>query len=309
MQDMIEAIYNTAYNIWNSLIHIAVTLFTTSPTSANGGIYATTHNLYNAISNIAMPIATVFFLIAIIRDVIATPPDQQIRRFLGSAIKYCVMLGILANLWTIMGQIMGVADGVTDALSRTPGTTYNLRMPSDLRAVIAEVSEWPDFGDYGFTFSLLDIGGMFSSIFQYFLDLMGSLLIKCFMIIMGVATLIILIASAITILSSAFQRILKPLVLIPFASITVAMGAGNGDASRVMTSYLKTFFGFCISGAFMVISVKLGVALSNSGLIAFNIDSLSLTEKAIYLSVQNAITPIVVAGLVKTSDSILSRFF
>lgn len=299
-----EGIYNAAYSIWNSLIHIAVTLFTTSPTSANGGVYATTHNLYNAISNIAMPIATVFFLIAIIRDVIATPPDQQIRRFLGSAIKYCIMLGILANLWTIMGQIMGVADGVTDALSRTPGTTYNLRVSSDLRAVIAEIGEWPNLSDYDW--SLL---GFLDTFGQFLLDVLDNIQYKILLTIMGLVTLFITLSSAISILSSAFQRILKPLVLIPFASITVAMGAGNGDASRVMTSYLKTFFGFCISGAFMVISVKLGVALSNSGLIAFNIDSLSLTEKAIYLSVQNAITPIVVAGLVKTSDSILSRFF
>jgi hypothetical protein len=59
----------------------------------------------------------------------------------------------------------------------------------------------------------------------------------------------------------------------------------------------------------MVICVKLGVALTTGGLIAFDIDSLSLHEKVLYISVQNMITPLVIAGLIKTTDSVVGRFF
>lgn len=58
---MTEDIFNTAYSIWNNLIEIAMTLFTTSPTAANGSVYSTCKNIYTAISDIALPIAIVFF--------------------------------------------------------------------------------------------------------------------------------------------------------------------------------------------------------------------------------------------------------
>lgn len=111
----------------------------------------------------------------------------------------------------------------------------------------------------------------------------------------------ITVASCISILSGAFQRILKPLAILPFSSVTVAMASGTGEASRVTANYLKTFFGFCISGAFMVISVKIGVALINGGLIVFNYKSMDITSKLLYITVQNAITPIVISGLVKAN--------
>ena len=58
----------------------------------------------------------------------------------------------------------------------------------------------------------------------------------------------------------------------------------------------------------MVICVKLGTALTNGGLIAFDFANLSTNEKLLYISVQNMITPIVIAGLVKTADSVIGRF-
>ena len=85
---MTEDIFNTAYSIWNSLIEIAMTLFTTSPTAANGSVYSTCKAIYNAISDIALPITIVFFLIAICKDVISTPPEQQARKFLNDGVKF-----------------------------------------------------------------------------------------------------------------------------------------------------------------------------------------------------------------------------
>ena len=38
---MTEGIFNTAYGIWNSLVSLAMTLFTTSPTAANSSVYST----------------------------------------------------------------------------------------------------------------------------------------------------------------------------------------------------------------------------------------------------------------------------
>lgn len=295
---MIESIFNSAYGVWNNLISIAMTLFTTSPTAANGAVYSTTHTLYNAISSISLPIATVFFLIAIIKDVISSPPDQQARRFLGDGIKFGVLIGILANLWTVMGYVMQIADGVTDSLSES--ATYTLSMGTDLQDVITEASTKPSA-----TISLTSFG---SDLVNFFSEWMDYALTNLLFFIAGIITLAIIVASAISIISSAYQRIIKPLAILPFSSIAVAMASGTSEANRVAVGYLKTFFGFCISGAFMVIAVKLGVALTN-GMVAFNMDTLTLHEKVLYISIQNMITPIVIAGLVKSADSIIGRFF
>lgn len=283
---MIESVYKSAFSIWNQLINLAMALFTTSPTAANGSVYTTAYSLYIAIQSISTPIAIVFFLIAIFKDVVTTPPDQQARRFFGDAMKFGVMIGILTNLWSIMGYIIQIADGVTSALSTN--ATYQMTISTDLSSIIAEAGVQPG------SFS---IGGWVDYIFTYILFLIAAL-----------ATLVVIISSCVSILTSAFQRIIKPLAILPFSSITVAMGAGSGDASRVMSSYLKTFFGFCISGAFMVICVKMGVALTD-GMVAFDTNSLSLHEKVIFISVQTAITPIIIAGLIKSADSIIGRFF
>lgn len=82
MAEVVKALYNCAFTIWNTLIEIAMTLFTTSPkVAASGTPYATVHAIYNAISDATVPIATVFFIIAIYKSVISAPPGQQAQRF------------------------------------------------------------------------------------------------------------------------------------------------------------------------------------------------------------------------------------
>jgi len=114
------------------------------------------------------------------------------------------------------------------------------------------------------------------------------------------------VASCISIISAGFQRILKPLVILPFAGIAIAMGAGGHEISRSLVQYLKTFFGFCISGALMVICVKTGVTLCTS-LVNFDLSGASNIYKCVLITVQSAITPIVIAGLVKGTDSMVQR--
>ncbi|MDD3414219.1 MAG: hypothetical protein PHY47_09480 [Lachnospiraceae bacterium] len=299
---MTEKIFEVAYGVWNNLITVAMTLFTTSPTAASGSIYSTTRSMYNAISNVALPITIVFFLIAICKDVTGTPPEQQVRKFLGDAIKFGILVGILANLWDVMGYIMQIADGLTDKLSGYGSGTYLLSVSSDLSSALTEASEMKPTTEIHFVSFGTDLiafaSELLSIAFTQLLFFIGALI-----------TLGITVASCISILSSAFQRILKPLAILPFSSVTVAMASGTAESSRVTSSYLKTFFGFCISGAFMVICVKLGVALINGGLISFDYASLDITSKLLYITVQNAVAPIVISGLVKSADSIIGRFF
>lgn len=185
--------------------------------------------------------------------------------------------------------------------SKTPSATYLMSMSGDLSSVIADVEDLAPQTEIHFT----SFGTDLIAFAKEYLEIAMT---KLLFFIASIVTLGIIVASCISILSSAFQRILKPLAILPFSSITVALASGTHEAERVTTSYIETFFGFCISGAFMVICVKLGTALTNGGLIAFDFANLSTNEKLLYISVQNMITPIVIAGLVKTADSVIGRF-
>ena len=297
---MTEDIFNTAYSIWNSLIKIAMTLFTTSPTAANGSVYSTCKAIYNAISDIALPIAIVFFLIAICKDVISTPPEQQARKFLNDGVKFCVMVGILANLWDVMGYIMQIADGITDKVASNASSTYEMEMSDDLKNIITEVNNLAPTTQIHFT----SFGSDLIAFAKEFLDIAMTRLL---FFIAAIITLGVIVAACISIINCAYQRILKPLVILPFSSITVAMASGSHEAERVATSYLKTFFGLCLSGAFMVVSVKLGVALANGGFISPPGDA-SINTKVLFMAVENMATPTIIAGLVKATDSTIARF-
>lgn len=297
---MTEDIFNTAYSIWNNLIEIAMTLFTTSPTAANGSVYSTCKNIYTAISDIALPIAIVFFLIAICKDVISTPPEQQIRKFLNDAFKFCILVGVLANLWDVMGYIMQIADGVTEKVASNANSTYQMTMSAELADIISEVNDLKPTTQIHFT----SFGSDLIAFAKEFLDITMTRLL---FFIAAIITLGAIVAACISIINCAYQRILKPLVILPFSSITVAMASGSHEAERVATSYIKTFFGLCLSGAFMVVCVKLGVALTNGGFIS-SPNGASINTKALFIAVQNMVTPTIIAGLVKSADSTIARF-
>ena len=297
---MTEDIFNTAYSIWNNLIEIAMTLFTTSPTAANGSVYSTCKNIYTAISDIALPIAIVFFLIAICKDVISTPPEQQIRKFLNDAFKFCILVGVLANLWDVMGYIMQIADGVTEKVASNANSTYQMTMSAELADIISEVNDLKPTTQIHFT----SFGSDLIAFAKEFLDITMTRLL---FFIAAIITLGAIVAACISIINCAYQRILKPLVILPFSSITVAMASGSHEAERVATSYIKTFFGLCLIGAFMVVCVKLGVALTNGGFIS-SPNGASINTKVLFIAVQNMVTPTIIAGLVKSVDSTIARF-
>ena len=231
-----------------------------------------------------------FFIIAIYKSVISAPPGQQALRFLQDALRYCIILFIAANMWSVMGYIIDFSDGITGKISATSG--YTLTVSGDMETIIDSCLEFPAFelsGEW--------VESFWSTIGCSLLFLIG-----------GIVLLFIMVASCLSIISSAFQRILKPLMILPFAGIAIALGAGGHDISRSLVSYIKTFFGFCISGAVMIIAIKTGVSLCTT-LVGFDLTGASNIYKCILITVQMAITPIVISGLVKGSDAIIARMF
>lgn len=301
MEDAINTIYNISFDVWNKFMDIAIKMFTTSPSEVSDGkLYELIHFIYLMISDISLPIATVFFLLAIIKNVVGTPPEQQLRKFFSDALKYVVILCILANLWDVMGAIMSVADGVTSKIASATGNSIMDLSNSSLASAISDVCSQEPQTQVGF----LDVSGLLKWLGEYVIIQLQVIAL----LIASIITLIVIISASLSVLSGAFTRVLKPLLILPFSAITVAMASGSNESERITFNYLKTFFAFCISGAYMVIAVRVGNILATTTFSSLNGGG-SVFGIALMASIQCAVAPVVIAGLIKGTDSVLSRFF
>ncbi|MCR5338173.1 MAG: hypothetical protein K6E75_06410 [Lachnospiraceae bacterium] len=289
METAVRALYNASFTIWNSFMDLAISLFITSPRTAGGGnAYATVHSLYNSISAATIPIATCFFVIALYKTVITSPGDQQLQRFLMDAVRYCIILFVASHLWEILGYIIQFSDGITASLGSVTGS--RLTMNGDLSRIIHESLTLPEF----------ELSG------EWIARLFETLGCSCLLLIGGITLVLTMVASSLSIISSAFNRILKPLVIMPFAGIAVAMGAGGGEIGRSLLTYLKTFLGFCISGAMMVVVIKCSGFLCTT-FVGTGLSGATDIENCLLITIQAAITPIITAGLVKGTDAVIAR--
>ena len=127
METVVKALYNASFKIWNTLIGLAMTLFSVSPvTAGEGSPYTTVRTLYNNISSATIPIATCFFVIAIYKSVITSPPEQQAQRFLMDAVRYCIILFTADHLWEILGYVIEFSDGITAGMGSVAGYTITM---------------------------------------------------------------------------------------------------------------------------------------------------------------------------------------
>ena len=298
MTNAIRAIFNVVFNVWNWFMEIAMTLFTTAPNEASGmdgKLINTVHRLYNALFSFALPITVIFLFIALLKNSWIKSEEQRLPAMLSDLMRYGVIVVILASLWDIMGYIMSVTNNIMNVVIDS-NITYKLN-PNDQKVLMDVIAD----------FELRQCEGI-DDLIPWLGEMLICLLTDLLFMIVGLVVVVLVAGAGFTIVSVAFQRILKPLVILPFASIMVAVGAGGGDVGRVALSYLKTFVAFCISGAFMVAAIKVGVAFCSNGLFNFDMTDMGKIEKMILVSVHTAATPMVIAGLVKSMDGIIARF-
>ncbi|MBP5595307.1 MAG: hypothetical protein J6Y02_07990 [Pseudobutyrivibrio sp.] len=290
---IIEEVYKAGFKVWNKLIETSITMFTQSPKDvASGDLYTKAESIYNAIVDVTVPLATLFFIIAIYKSLSSTPPEQQARKFMLDTIKYIIILYISTQLWNVMGYVVDFSDGITTSVA---GDLDSCQIPEDGNDLFDEMNNFEFSG-----FDILDIGGSIADLFK---DLF--LLIVYF--VGGLASIFILGAAGITVIGVAFQRIIKPLVIMPFGAIVLGIGSCSGEGERMMWHFGKSFLAFCISGAFMVAAIKIGNSLITDYELPTN--DVSGSIKAILLIVKVDLSAIVITGLLKSMDGIVAKAF
>ncbi len=297
MQVILKALYKVGFLIWNAFIDSAVNLFTTSVKDSDlAGLMETAKGIFDGIIDCTIPLATLFFIIAIYKTVSSTPPEQQARKFMLDIFKYVMILYISSQLWNILGYVIDFTDGVTSIIADG----------SDYATIDTENNEVFDTID-GLDLSIADHG---LNIGEAILDAIGIVVTIIVYLIGGVVSILVLASAGLTVIGVAFERIIKPLVILPFSTIVLGVGACSGEGERMMWHYGKTFLSFCISGAFMITAIKLGNAMFSTFNLAENINADGNdTIEAIVAIVQVDMTAIVITGLLKSMDSIVAKVF
>lgn len=296
MKDIIQALFDAAFAVWEGFVDIAYLMFTTSPKTQSGGaLYTAAKEIYDGIVSCTVPIATLFFIIAIYKTVSSTPPEQQARKFMLDMFKYVMILYISSQLWDVLGYIIDFSDGITSSISGNASDIYIQTSGSSLEA---DISTLDLMHNVTFDWDSMDtaLGQMFENLGKFMLYLVG-----------GFISIIILAASGLSMVAIAFQRIIKPLLILPFGAIVLGIGACSGEGERMMWHYGKSFLAFCISGAFMVAAIKLGgVLITNCPIDTSNYSGFVAT----ILTIVNVdLTAVVITGLLKSMDGIVSKVF
>jgi len=293
--DLIVNLFNAAFTVWNKLIECSITMFSDSPKTISGGaLYSTAETIYNAISDVTVPLATLFFIIAIYKSICSTPPEQQARKFLLDMLKYILILYISTHLWDIMGYVVDFSDGITSSVA---GSLDSCQVTEDetLTNTILGVDMEDDLDFFD------DPGAYIMGFLSFVLTIMVYF-------IGGIVSIFILGAAGVTVIGVAFQRIIKPLIIMPFGAIVMGIGACSGEGERMLWHYGKAFLAFCISGAFMVVAIKIGNSLITEYEIPMD-DVTDGTIKAILLIIKVDMSAIIITGLLKSMDGIVSKVF
>jgi hypothetical protein len=301
MKEAMKALFRAGYAIWYAMIGLSCDMFADSYRNGKAStLYNTAGGIFGKIAGCTIPIATLFFIIAIYKTVSSTPPEQQARKFLLDTLKYVIILYISSQLWNIMGYIMDFASGITSAINSGGG--YGQINTKD-NAVLTSINKLD-----------LSIGSHGLNIGAYILDALAIVITILVYFIGGLASIVILGATGLTVIGVAFERIIKPLVILPFSTIVLGIGACAGEGERRMWHYGKSLLALALSGAFMITAIQLGNAMFTT----YDITGYFMKDptatgndivKALVTIVQVDMTAIIIAGLLKSMDSLVAKVF
>ncbi|MCR5196583.1 MAG: hypothetical protein K6D38_09695 [Pseudobutyrivibrio sp.] len=241
-----------------------------------------------------IPIATIFFIIAIFKSVTSKPADEQAKELLFNVLRFVAIALISTKLFDIIEWVVKLTEAITDAVYLRPTIGRDF-FDNGLNTIYDAISKYstPTLKDL----VKGEILAFCESIFMYVIYFLG-----------GLATMVIFIKSGFSIVSAAVERIVKPLLMIPFSTIIIGMGVCSGEGERTVRNFFKCLLEYCLSGIFIVVALRLGAKLTAMDL--FNINAsgeIPDIVKAIYALFRINLPIVITSGLVKSADSFMDK--
>ena len=98
--------------------------------------------------------------------------------------------------------------------------------------------------------------------------------------------------------------------MLPFASVVLAIGSCGGEGDRMLWNYGKNFLGYCMSGAFIVVAIRLGMAIGSSNILRLTFgDGGHPIVTSIGAIISLNLAALITTGLVSSMESFMSKIF
>ena len=261
-------------------------------------MWSIVQGIYTTVKAGAIPLATLFFIIALYKTVVSSPPEQALKKFLSDGIRYGLILFVIDKLDEIIVAIMKYADAFVKSVH--VGTFSSLRNSQSTAILITRIESIDlDLS----TVNAMDFGGTIETFFEQ----IGPFIL---FFIAGVITILVLASSGITVIGIAYQRIIKPLAMIPLSTVILSMSCCSDEGTKTMWSMGKTFLGLCLSGGLFIIAIHMGYSIGDKlAEIAPALSEGRDWESAIIIVVRANIGAVITTGLLKSMDAMIQKAF
>ncbi len=274
--DMSISIYQLTIRLWNVMSLQSLNYAAASPADAAAAGYSQVQNLASVLQMVSTSILTICLLYRFFK----TFNENRMEVNFGTIIRVIIVMYICAavtlNAVDILTQILSMGTGLCQLVGLG---TPSLEEDSQIMSIMTNGNP-------------------------------------------GIPTLIFMIVFMVSVMTTGagmmimvVQRLLRILVMMPFAGMAIATIVGGGKVGEIGYSYLRAFGAYCLEGAVIILIISLGNGLVNAGLFRSLVDVIVDTEewwgffKIMLSGVCQMMGCSMIAGMVKVSDSLVHKMF
>lgn len=259
--------------------------------------------LFKYILNGSVPLATLFFIIAIYKSVVSSPPEQALKKFLSDAMRYGIILFVMFKLSDIIEGIMLFSDRFAQSVIRAANISGKVRIEYGYGPVDSLMEKIHQLNMDLSTVDVMDFGATIQEFFKQ----MGPYILY---FIGGVVTLLILVSSGLSVIGIAYQRIVKPLLMMPLSTVVLSMGCCSDEGTKQIWSMGKTFLGLCLSGGLFVLAVRMGGSVSSTLIADYLSGSGNTSMSGQIITIVGAdANALIITALLKSMDAMIQKAF
>jgi hypothetical protein len=274
----VEAIFNTAIEIWNYCYVFVKTLLTVSPEYMfDGSVWKVVEVLHSALLPVAYTMMVVWFLWGVISTTSSLKEIKSLEHVFGMLIKLAIAKWVIEQSLAIVLMISDVALSINKALA---GTAYGdpkmaLFFPAEDLKDCIKLDAWSDIDNW------------------------------VLILILSIVFLLVSIGTGITLIMIAVGRFYRLFLYAAFSPIPLSSFAcGDPQYSGIGRQYLKSFMGVCMQAAVIYLALIIFIPFMGGLQAAYMFD---IEDALIGFIVKAIFAQVLLLVLIKGSDQVVKE--
>lgn len=272
-------------NAYNGMMKNAYSLFTTNPVNWEAGTgWDVVEKIYPTFVAVATTLIVIFFLVGFCGEAMRNNRKMNFDSVIMLLVKLVVSEGLVASSLTIVQSILSSVTALASLVGGNSAKSMKIQYNTAFKEYVEAFSQNTDLSNFGW-------------------QIMGLLL--------ALVSMVVFLSCGGMIIYTAYMRMFKCLVVIPYAAFAFSTIAGGGAAiGHTFPGFIKYLLTVSLEVVTMIVALQLGVAIVNTetfkGLITLG-ENASYFLSYLNAIVTNSLSMLVVLGLIKGSEHITQR--